>query len=375
MTDSKAKPVIFWLAVVVLGLFAGVCAAQLWSRAFRANGNDLTTYLVASRDFWHGANPYQADTPFPFIYPLFVCVLLWPLAHAPYGFAVAAWYALSVGALAATTAVVASATGAVRSSWVAVAAIVTVALADVLQNNLVNGQINPVVLALCAIGAWAWTRRHRPAAGIAIGAAIALKLTPAILLIWLARRRDWRTIAWTLAAAAVFAVGLPWLVTGSRVWPDYAYYGHTFIAGHLAESADIVTHHRAFGLVEVVRQAIGSAWAADAWIVAAIVAGVVWLADRPAARPAIHAFALYLAASLLISPMSEVHHLILLWPALLLLVGEATDGRMSPGRMAMLLLVLVAAFTLRHVPFGAFAAVLGTCILIIPPVTHEDVKQ
>lgn len=350
----------------MLAAFTAICAIQMWGRAFRANGNDLTTYLVASRDFWRGANPYQADTAFPFVYPLFLCVALWPLAQAPYAAAVALWYACSVAALALATATVASAAGAARGAraWVVVAAIVTVALADVLQNNLVNGQVNVIVLALCAVGAWAWTRQERIGAGVAIGAAIALKITPAILLVWLVRRRDWRTATWAIAAAATFGIALPWLVSGSHIWSDYGYYGHTFLSGHLAESADIVTHHRAFGLVEVVRQATGSAWAADTWIVAGLVMGALWVIDRPSARPAINAFALYLAASLLISPMSEVHHLVLLWPALLLLVCEALDGRMSLARSMGLVLVLIAAFTLREVPFAAFGAVLGTCALI-----------
>jgi len=171
-------------------------------------------------------------------------------------------------------------------------------------------------------------------------------------------------MACTVAAAPVFAVGLPWLVSGARLWSDYAYYGHTFLADRLAEPADVVTHYRAFGLVEVVRQVTGAAWAADTWIVAAIVATWLWIADRPSARPAVNAFALYLAASLLISPMSEVHHLILLWPALILLVREALGERMSPVRRGALVLVLIAAFMLHQVPFAAFAAVLGTCALI-----------
>ncbi|HEX5069163.1 MAG TPA: glycosyltransferase family 87 protein [Vicinamibacterales bacterium] len=361
----KTKPGFFWLAVALLAALAAVFAVQMWGRAFRPGGNDFTTYLSASRDFWSGANPYAADLPFPFIYPLFLCVALWPLTHVPYAIAVSIWYALTIAALAATTAAVALMRGATRTPWLVVTAIVAVALADVLQNNLVNGQVNGVVLALCALGALAWTRQRRAAAGIAIGAAIAIKITPALLLVWLARRRDWRTMTWAAGAAVVCAIGLPWLAAGSRIWPDYAHYGHTFLSDRLARPVDVVTHYRAFGLVEVVRQLTGSAWAADTWIVAAMVTAVLWIADRPAARPPVNALALYLAASLLISPMSEVHHLILLWPALILLVREPLDGGMSLPRLILLLLVLTVAFNLRQVPFGAFAAVVGTCGLLI----------
>lgn len=361
---NDRRAVWIWIAIALLAALAAVFAIQMWGRAVRANGNDLTTYLVAARDFWRGANPYAADAPFPFIYPLFLCVAVWPLLQVPYGLAVSVWYGMSIGALAVATRAVAIMRGATRMSWFVVAAVVAVVLADVIQNNLVNGQVNAVVLALCMLGALAWARERRLGAGIAIGAAIAIKITPALLLVWLARRRDWRTLAWTAVAAIVLAIGLPWLVAGARVWSDYAYYGHTFLADRLAEPADVVTHYRAFGLVEVARQLTGSPLVADTWIVAVLVTAALWITDRPAARPPVHAFARYLAASLLINPMSEVHHLILLWPALLLLVQDAAEGRLSLTRRIILALVLIAALTLREVPFGAFAAVLGTCALI-----------
>ena len=351
-------------AGLVLAILFVVFALQTWTRATRINGNDLTTYLTAARAFWAGGNPYLVDAPFPFIYPLFLCVAIWPLAQLPYGAAIAAWYLLAILALASATNLlrVLERPAPDARRWLMATAIVALALTDVLQNNLVNGQVNAVVLGLCVVLAWLHARGKRLAAGIALGAAIALKLTPAVLLMFLVKRKDWRTIAWTAAATLVCAVGLPYLIAGSSVWTEYQFYARTFLTDRLVDSADIVTHHRAFGLVEVVRQLTGAAMAADTWIAAALVAMALWATDRPD-RP--HAFALYLAASLLMSPMSEVHHLILLWPGLIGLTWAALAGRLSAAYIVGVAAVLIAVLAIRYVPFAAFVAVTGTCVLLI----------
>ncbi len=72
---------------ISLGLVAAVVIfllVQTLGRANRVEGYDFTSYLLASRAFWHGLNPYLVSTDFPFIYPLPVCVLVYPLTLIPY---------------------------------------------------------------------------------------------------------------------------------------------------------------------------------------------------------------------------------------------------------------------------------------------------
>src|SRR5688572_33351204 len=80
------------VATIVLG-------AQTWHKAFRPGGNDLTSYLLSARALWDGQSPYGLDTPFPYIYPLFLAFAIVPLAILPYGAAVIGWFAASVAAL------------------------------------------------------------------------------------------------------------------------------------------------------------------------------------------------------------------------------------------------------------------------------------
>src|SRR5687767_16017455 len=94
MIRSRILAVAAIVATIVLG-------AQTWHKAFRPGGNDLTSYLLSARALWDGQSPYGLDTPFPYIYPLFLAFAIVPLAILPYGAAVIGWFAASVAALGA----------------------------------------------------------------------------------------------------------------------------------------------------------------------------------------------------------------------------------------------------------------------------------
>ena len=95
------RPSVRRASVVALCLLALLFAVQTWRKAYRPDGNDLTSYLAASHALAEGSNPYAVDTPFPAIIPDFLRWRLIPLAKAPYdGAAVLFWFALSIAALA-----------------------------------------------------------------------------------------------------------------------------------------------------------------------------------------------------------------------------------------------------------------------------------
>ena len=206
------------VATVVLG-------AQTWHKAFRADGNDLTSYLLSARALWDGQSPYGLETPFPYLYPLFLAFAIGPLTLLPYGAAVIAWFAASVAAL-----------GIVLKRWshgskLAMAAAVLVTF-NIIQNNLLNGQVNFLVVLCCllavaaagppqgghyvlAVGAagppqgghsvgLATPRRRELVAGAWLGVGIAVKLMPALLVVYfLVRRRFLATLVALVSAVAL----------------------------------------------------------------------------------------------------------------------------------------------------------------------------
>src|SRR6185295_16869721 len=114
----------------------------------------------------------------------------------------------------------------------------------------------------------------------------------------------------------------------------------------LADASTVVGHTRAFGLAEVWRQVSGLNWNADALICAVGLAAVIAVIDRGRSDPdpAFLTVCLYLGGALLISPMSEVHHLAALVPGLALLTYRALTGA-SPvvSRVALAAVLLALA--------------------------------
>lgn len=86
-----------------------------------------------------------------------------------------------------------------------------------------SGHIDAAALAFVALAFWAHARRHDALSGVTLGAAVLIKLYPAVLIPALWRPRDWRMpLALALTAVVAYA---PYLGVGPRVLgflPDYA---------------------------------------------------------------------------------------------------------------------------------------------------------
>ncbi|MFN8529729.1 MAG: glycosyltransferase family 87 protein [Anaerolineae bacterium] len=81
------------------------------------------------------------------------------------------------------------------------------------------GQVNMIVLALM-IGAFRWDARQKPIwAGIALGIAILLKVSPAILIAYFIFYRRWKLLAAAFVMVGIVVVGtLPWTLNYDRLF-------------------------------------------------------------------------------------------------------------------------------------------------------------
>ena len=75
MTRSRMLAAAAIVATVVLG-------AQTWHKAFRPAAT-TSPAICYRRALWDGQSPYGLDTPFPYIYPLFLAFVIVPLAMLP----------------------------------------------------------------------------------------------------------------------------------------------------------------------------------------------------------------------------------------------------------------------------------------------------
>jgi alpha-1,2-mannosyltransferase len=294
---------------------AAVLFAQTWTRAHRAGGIDLNSYLEASRTVLHGGNPYASSTPFPYVYPMFLAFALIPLALLGPDVALPLWFAALTGALVWTTA------AAVRTAYPSLQTrpltpflFVFFAVGfPVIQSNLRNGQVNFAVVALCLLVFGAAKARGDFCGAFAWAVALAVKLVPAVLLPYFALRRRWRLIASGLALSAALCL-LPIVTMGASAVSASASYVATFAAGSFGvlHGADPLDFSVGGNLVRLF-PSVSPLWLRAIGALAPL--AVATFADWRARSGDFHTFVLYLAMIPLASPKSEVHHFAFALPA------------------------------------------------------------
>ena len=169
---------------------------------------DLDAYLTAGRAIWHGQPLYAPflNHPFPdptlrpaYIYPPVFALVMAPLGLLPEAAANLLWLLIGQASLAAALVLTLR---RLRPSAGAVTAILCATLTFYpLWVDAVQGQANLLILLLVTAGITGIVQ-GKPAFGVALGAAVAIKLTPVILLAWLLLDRRMRAAAWMIGALA-----------------------------------------------------------------------------------------------------------------------------------------------------------------------------
>ncbi|HWC80776.1 MAG TPA: glycosyltransferase 87 family protein [Pseudonocardiaceae bacterium] len=205
------------LAVVCLGSLIYIV---LWSRnAYQTNPRgfeDLDAYRLGVQAWWHGQDMYGhlplVDTriELPFLYPPFAALVFSPLA-------LLAWPAMVITMLVASLACLGVISyvcvrrawpgGGIRGALLASAVLVPLSLStEPVYDTLWFGQINLLLMLLvvldCLVISPKWPR------GSLIGIAAAIKLTPAVFLLYFLLRKDFRTsVTIVISGVAATAIG------------------------------------------------------------------------------------------------------------------------------------------------------------------------
>lgn len=353
---------IFLSLLILLTFFV-----QMFAHAYRNGGWDYSSYLLSSKAFFNGMNPYNTGSSFPFIYPLFVCVLLFPLAWLPYWFANVVWFILNISALYFSTFILFR---LYRDSFlhreiVALYVVPFVVLIDVIQNNLLNGQINFIVLLLCILFLKFHLESRKVLASIFLSTAVAIKLTPLILIVYLIARRELLLAGLTLIFSVFLVFGLPYAIRGGIIIDWYSEYIHSFVLHNIA-SHNVPLDGFAFSITSIINSLFPGSELTSLLIAGFIsVAPIFWLqiiSRKDAKNKQILFFALYMLAILLITPMSETHHLINLLPAVVLVTIAMLFHPGSNFQMGIftLSIVSISLFTRK---FHIAIAVIGILTL------------
>jgi alpha-1,2-mannosyltransferase len=312
-----AQAALVGAAVVIYGLVLSQGGLQ---------HQDFGVYLNAARDILHGQPLYQAflHHPFPdatlrpaYIYPPSFALLVAPLGLLRDAVAAAVWMAIEQASLAVAMVVVMRWQ---RPTGWAVAAVLFVTLTFFpLWVDVVQGQANLLVLLLVTIGI-VGILKGRPEAGAAIGVAVALKLTPVILVVWLLLDRRFRAAAFLLGGTAI--------VTGAgallRFQDTVAYFGQVLPA--LAAGTAFYANQSLAGLLDrtLSTNPYTQPWIALPWVSMLLIAAAailtLWWWWHTRRQPAPSRGAAFIPLIPLLSSVTWTHHLVIVLPLIWLSV-------------------------------------------------------
>ncbi|MFF7281030.1 glycosyltransferase 87 family protein [Streptomyces griseorubiginosus] len=309
-TDRGRLALVLALAAAVTVFTATVPLLRDWF--------DLRVYHGAV-DTWihHDGRLYDyrvPGTPYGFTYPPFAAVAMLPMALLGLRTAIAVGLLLNLAALAV---VVRLLTGRAwrRYGWYGCAlGACALALFEPLRDTFSFGQVNLLLLALVLVDAWLLATGRERLAGIGIGLAAAVKLTPALFigLLLVAGRRRPAAVATGVALAATGFAAVVAPDASRFYWTDAMW--DTTRVGRL----DYVSNQSLQGVLARLGETDRAVWA-----VAVLLTLGVWAVRArraAAARDWTVAFALTGLTACLVSPITWVHHLVWLLPSFAVLV-------------------------------------------------------
>jgi len=307
---------------------------------------DLDVYRKGVRAWWQGQDMYGplpmtiAHNYLPFIYPPFAILFLAPLAIVPWPVSAVVMLAISLACLSVVVFLsVRAAMPKLRRTSVLPVTAVLVALSlttEPVWDTLWFGQVNLLLMALvaldCLLPRTPWPR------GALTGLAAAVKLTPAVFVIYFLLRKDFRAAS-TMTASALGATLLGFLVSwkgslkfwfgsggGARSVSGSPYYSNQTIDGLLG---------RLVGLPHADRTAL---WLAAVGLLLVVVAAGIRRAHRM--RNDAVAWSLTACFGLMSSPTSWGHHWVYAVPAAITIAGYAIEHRSARWTIACWTVVL-----------------------------------
>ncbi len=362
---------------MLLGLLVLVtCLYSLLARD--TYGSDFRSYYDAAQASHDGLAPYvnqvnvderyadrdwlQANSRF--IYPP-SSLLFNPFARLPYRVAKVAFGTLM--ALIMAGLLFRLSASYPQANWIALGLFLSLPMAS----NIDNGQVDVLILALTLAAFYA---RRSWLGGTCLGVAIAIKLAPVLVVLWLLTRRRWPVALWSAGSSLVLTL------LGIWGWPMYReFLAH--LRAHLGANPPMLTHtfttvavlygrfvvmgnntyslHYFFGTRQDPLLALGSL--AGAVGLAAVAAYLLWsLSPRGRALTADASFFGFLVVALLANTLLWPAGLVACFPLTLLLVQRSRTPAAHGFAMLTPLFLPVEFFANRRFLFWLLAA--GWCV-------------
>jgi alpha-1,2-mannosyltransferase len=279
--------------------------------------------------------------PYAYLYPPTSLLFFAPFTLLSYGWAMRLMLLLNAGLAVALVALLWAGLGEARRAPLGLALLVYAALYQPLAANMTTGQVNlAIVLLVWGAGMLVAREKSPLVVALLLGVAVAIKLYPALFLLYLLLKRQFRTLALTLGVLAVLAAAAG-LLLPATLWPVWltgllstAGYGtaaqgilspadwenqslHGFMA-RLFTGAPLVGE----GLAYALSLLLVGAWGAVCWSRRAVVSA----SENNTATE----WALGLVTMVLVSPLSWTPHLVYVLPAAVVALRAALLEERQP---------------------------------------------
>ena len=282
---------------------------------------DLQVYVYAVKDMLAGKDIFATTTPFwnlYFIYPPIAAILMTPLAFGPY----ALWQVVWTGGLVWAQQSVLKRCGAPRGWKLGLIGIAVLLAVEPIRTTLGYGQVNTILMALVIADLLpdAPGERRRIPQGTLIGLAAAIKLTPALFVIFAFLIGRTRVAITAMISFAVFTgIGAILLFRETLVFFGGLSGGDTRTASPLyTGNQSLLGVFFRLGDSSRVTALVGLAVSAILAVLGCLVAAHWWRHDEK-----VFAVAIVGLTTCLASPLSWTHHYVWILP-----LGMAV---LSPG--------------------------------------------
>jgi alpha-1,2-mannosyltransferase len=307
------RPILLVVNIAVISFFIVVRTRHGFSLGgYRI---DLDVYRIASRVWLRDGNPYRnllttaQGTRLWYTYPPIAVVLLAPLAIVPMWLSGVLLTLASIAALALTLVAF-----GVRG-WTLTCVLPVALFLEPMWSTLDYGQINALLMAMVAVDCLAVT--PRTPRGCLVGLAAAVKLTPALFMLYFLLRRDYRAVG-VSAVSFASATALGFALAPAESVP---YWTHDVFATSRIGNPIYASNESILAVLERAGMRPGAmttvVWLALSCVVLAVACRGMsrsFEAGLPRLALVLNAFAV-----LLVSPISWSHHWVWAVPALVIL--------------------------------------------------------
>jgi alpha-1,2-mannosyltransferase len=272
---------------------------------------DLQVYVYAVKDMLADKDILATTTPgwgLYFIYPPIAAILMTPLAFGPYWF----WQVVWTGGLVWAQQSVLKRCGAPRGWKLGIIGIAVVLAVEPIRTTLGYGQVNTILMALVIADLLPDSgERRRIPQGILTGLASAIKLTPALFVIFMFLIGKRRAAITTIISFAVFtAIGAIFLFRATVVFFGGLSGGDTRTASPLyAGNQSLLGVFFRLGDSSRITTLLGLAVAAVLAVLGCLVAAHWWRVGEK-----VFAVAIVGLTTCLASPLSWTHHYVWILP-------------------------------------------------------------